>query len=257
MKTVDFGKTATDYGRYRAGFPPELFQRLYQQFGIGAAGQRLLDVGTGTGTLARGFAKQGAIVTGLDKAMPLMQEAERLDAEAGVSITYREGAAEATDLPDQSFDVVSAGQCWHWFDRPRAAAEAWRLLIQGGWLVIAHFDWIPLPDNMVEAMEQLVEKHNPAWHWGGTTGIHPQWLADASLAGFRGLETFSFDVNVAYSHEAWRGRIRASSGVAASLTPEQVAIFDAEHAAILFERFPMEPLQVPHRVWALVAQKPA
>lgn len=256
MNNVDFGKTAMDYGRYRAGFPPALFQRLHDQFGIGVAGQRLLDLGTGTGTLARGFAKQRAIVIGLDKAVPLMTEAQRLDAEAGVSITYREGVAEDTGLPASSFEVVTAGQCWHWFDRPKAAAEVWRLLVAGGWLVIAHFDWLPLPSNMVEAMETLVVQHNPAWHFGGTTGLHPQWLPDVSMAGFKDLETFSFDVDVPYSHEGWRGRIRASSGVAASLTPEQVQQFDAEHAAILAERFPEEPLLVPHRVWALVARKP-
>lgn len=256
MNNVDFGKTATDYGRYRAGFPPALFQRLHDQFGIGMAGQRLLDLGTGTGTLARGFAKQGAIVTGLDKAVPLMTEAQRLDTEAGVSITYREGVAEDTDLPTNSFEVVTAGQCWHWFDRPKAAAEVWRLLVTGGWLVIAHFDWLPLPGNIPAIAEQLIVKHNRAWPYAHTTGIHAQWLPDVSMAGFKDLETFSFDVDVPYSHEGWRGRIRASSGVAASLTPEQVQQFDAEHAAILSERFPEEPLLVPHRVWALVAHKP-
>ena len=48
---VDFGKTAEDYRHHRAGFPPELLDRL-AGFGVGGPGQRLLDVGTGTGTLA-------------------------------------------------------------------------------------------------------------------------------------------------------------------------------------------------------------
>ena len=52
----DFGKTASDYGRYRAGFPAELYDRL-QSFGVGLEGQRLLDLGTGTGYLVRGFAE--------------------------------------------------------------------------------------------------------------------------------------------------------------------------------------------------------
>ena len=69
---------------------------------------------------------------------------------------YVTARAEQTDLPDASFDVVTAGQCWHWFDRPKAAQEVRRLLVSKGWLVIAHFDWIPLPGNVVEATEKLI-----------------------------------------------------------------------------------------------------
>ena len=55
---VEFGRTARDYGRYRAGFPDLLFEELAAR-GVGLAGQRVLDLGTGTGSLARGFARRG------------------------------------------------------------------------------------------------------------------------------------------------------------------------------------------------------
>src|SRR3712207_6749105 len=123
--SIDFGKTAADYAQHRAGFPPELYERL-AAFDVGTAGQRLLDLGTGTGYLGRGFALRGARVTGLDPAEPLLGQARRLDAEAGVTIDYVVATAEQTGLPDASFDVVTAGQCWHWFRRPVVAAEARR-----------------------------------------------------------------------------------------------------------------------------------
>jgi SAM-dependent methyltransferase len=252
---IDFGKTAHDYGRYSAGFPPALFDRL-STYGVGQPGQRVLDLGTGTGTLARGLALRGCTVTGLDPSAPLLAEAQRLDQEAGVTIRYVQATAEHSGLPDTSFEVVTAGQCWHWFDRPRAAQEVRRLLVSRGWLVIAHFDWIPLPGNVVEATEKLIETHNPAWKLGGGRGIYPAWLRDAGTAGFEDIETFSFDVQVPYSHEAWRGRIRASAGVAASLPPDQVARFDAHLQQILLERFPADPLPVPHRIFAMLARAP-
>jgi hypothetical protein len=43
-KQIDFGKTADDYGRYRAGFPAELYRRL-EKLGVGLKGQRLLTSG--------------------------------------------------------------------------------------------------------------------------------------------------------------------------------------------------------------------
>jgi SAM-dependent methyltransferase len=253
---VDFGKTSQDYGRYRAGFPPAFFDRL-QTYGVGKPGQRVLDLGTGTGTLARGLAMRGCTVTGLDPATTLMEEAQRLDQEVGVTIHYVCATAEQSGLPDATFDVVTAGQCWHWFDRPRAAAEVRRLLVLRGFLVIAHFDWIPLPGNVVEATEQLIATYNPVWKLGGGRGIYPEWLRDVGTAGFEDIETFSFDVQVSYSHEAWRGRIRASAGVAASLSPHEVSRFDTDLQQLLAARFPDDPLAVPHRVFALITRAPA
>src|SRR5215217_4819901 len=171
MATIDFGTTAQDYGRYRHGFPDALFDRLVA-FGVGLPGVRVLDLGTGTGTLARGFARRGCTVTGLDPAAPMLEQARRLDEEASVRVEYVVGWAEETGLPDASFDVVTAGQCWHWFDRPKAAQEVRRLLAPNGCLVIAHFDWIPLPDNIVEATEKLIEQHNPEWRMSGGRGMY-------------------------------------------------------------------------------------
>ena len=252
---ADFGRTASDYGRHRAGFPNEFFERL-QTAGILRVGMRALDLGTGTGTIARGLALRGCDVTGLDRSAPLIAQATELDRAAGVVVTYVNAAAEETGLPSAEFDLVTAGQCWHWFDRPRAATEARRVLKSSGRLVIAHFDWIPLPDNMIEATEKLIEKHNPKWKFGGGLGIYPQWPRDMAIAGFGNIETFSFDIDAIYTHEAWRGRIRASAGVCASLAPEAVAAFDDELRALLLERCPEDPMRVMHRVFAAIGVAP-
>jgi hypothetical protein len=66
-----------------------------------------------------------------------------------------------------------------------------------------------------------------------------------------------FPLDVSYTHEAWRGRIRASAEVAASLPAEQVEAFDQELAALLRERFPQDPIDIPHRVVAAVGRTSA
>ena len=69
--SVDFGPTAADYAAYRAGFPDEFFSRL-RAISLGLAGQRIVDLGTGTGALARGFARQDCVVTGIDPASAML-----------------------------------------------------------------------------------------------------------------------------------------------------------------------------------------
>lgn len=248
---TDFGKAAADYGTFRAGFPDTLFERL-REFGVGLAGQTVVDLGTGTGTLARGFALRGCTAIGLDPDARMLAQARVLDQRAGAAVTYVQATAEATGLSPGTADSVTAGQCWHWFDRSRAIEEAKRILKPGGKLVIAHFDWLPIDGNIVEATETLIRQYNPAWHLHGGMGLYPQWLPGLSVAGMRDLETFSYDLEVPYTPEAWRGRIRASAGVV-SLDAESAASFDEQHARMLMERFPASALRVPHRIFAIIA----
>ncbi len=252
---ADFNPTVGDYARFRAGFPDALFERLARH-GVGLPGQRIADLGSGTGSLARGFACAGAEVVALDISEAMLTQARALAAAEGLALETRWAPAEATGLTAQSFDVVSAGQCWHWFERDAAAREARRLLRPGGRLAICHSDWIPLEGNLVAATEALIQRHNPAWDLGGGTGLYPAWLGDAAAAGFVDLETFSFDVPVRYSHEAWRGRIRASAGVGGSLDAQAVARFDDDLAVCLARDFPDDPQEVPHRAFALIARAP-
>lgn len=252
---IDFGKTAQDYGRYRAGFPKAFFDRVVGS-GFVRPRDRLLDLGTGTGTLARGFAGLGCFVTALDPSRALLDQAEQLDRAAGISgITYLEGRAEAVPLGDHSFDVVTAGQCWHWFNGAKAAAEAGRVLRDGGRIIVAHFDWISLPGNSVEATEELMAAYNPSRILAGS-GLHAESLSALATEGFIEIETASFDVQTSYTHEAWRGRARAHGGIGGSLGPAEVRAFDAALAQLLKENSVPDPFFVPHRVWFATAVTP-
>jgi hypothetical protein len=65
-------------------------------------------------------------------------------------------------------------------------------------------------------------------------------------AGFQSIESFSVDFDIPYTHEGWRGRMRASAGISASLPPDQVRAFDEELGAMLAQEFPGQPMPVPH-----------
>jgi SAM-dependent methyltransferase len=252
--TADFGRTAEDYARHRAGYPDWLFERLMRR-GLIRPGMRALDLATGTGYLARGLAQRGLTVTGIDVSAEMTAAAKALDAAQGIRIDYVVAKAEETGLPAARFDLVTAATCWHWFDSKKISAEVLRLLKPGGWLVICSQDWLPRDGNVVARTEEIVRRHNPKWPWDGLDGLKPGFVRDLRAASFDSIESFSVDIDIPYTHEGWRGRMRASAGISASLPPDQVQAFDAELAAMLARDFPRQPMSVAHCVCAAFGRK--
>jgi SAM-dependent methyltransferase len=253
-RVIDFGRTAADYERFRPGFPGSFFDKLVTDGWIGA-GQRALDLGTGTGTLAIGFAESGLEVIGLDIAPELLDVAQHAADGRGLQVRFVRGRAEATGAADATFHIVSAGQCWWWFDSDAAFREVNRVLVPGGRLVIASFSYLPLKGNVAGRTEDLILEHNPDWPKAGWRGVHPEHVEALDGAGFQRVESFSNTVNVSFTHEAWRGRIRTCNGVGSALEPEEVERFDADLIRLLNDEFPGE-LAVPHRVFAASGVKP-
>lgn len=252
---VDFGKTACDYLTHRASFPESLFAHLLDKQFV-SSGQKTIDLGTGTGTLGRGLARLGCHVVGVDPAAPLLEAARTLDLAEDIETEYIVASAEDTGLIDHCADIIAAGQCWHWFEAPNAAKEICRLLKPGGKLIVAYYDWLPLTGNMVRRTEELIEQYNPLWKAGNLTGIHPELFRDLGDAGFENIESFTYDEPAIYTHEFWRGRIRASAGVAATLEEDAVQRFDDDLTAMLASDYPAEPMLVPHRVFVTTATPP-
>lgn len=252
IENADFGKTARDYLTHRPGFPKSLFVKL-QDWGIGVGQQTIIDLGTGTGTIAQNLSTSINQIFGIDPSKEMLAAARELS--VNTNIQYLVGRAEATGLNDNIADVVTAGQCWHWFDHRLAAAEILRILKPTGVLVVPYFDWIPLSGNIVRRTEALIEQYNPAWKGGNQFGIHPQLFRQLGDNGFTNFKSFTYDEQIEFSHRAWRGRIRASAGVGASLSVTDVDQFDQALKAMLKAEFPTDPLNIPHRVFALYAER--
>jgi SAM-dependent methyltransferase len=106
------------------------------------SGERLLDLATGTGAVAELAAATGTEVVGIDIAPALIEQAKERAAERGLDIEYRVGDAEALDLEDASFDLVSS-TCGVMFapDHHASARELARVTKPGGKIGLAC--WTP------------------------------------------------------------------------------------------------------------------
>jgi SAM-dependent methyltransferase len=252
-RSIDFGRTASDYERFRPGFPDGFFDRLTAEGWI-EPGRRALDLGTGTGAIALGLALRGLEVTGLDIAPELLAVAVDSASASNLDVRFTHGRAEATGQSDSSFDIVSAGQCWWWFDSDAAIEEVNRVLGPGGRLIIASFSYLPINGNVASRTEDLILEHNPGWPKAGWRGIHPEHVEALDHGGFLNVESFSYTIDVSFTHEAWRGRVRTCNGVGSALAAREVDRFDASLAQLLESEFPYD-LTVPHRVFVASGER--
>ena len=130
-----FATTAELYEQYRPPYSAEFFRAVAEKLKLSRQ-QTLIDLGTGPGPLALGFASYAGRVVGVDPE-PAMLAAARVSARrAGAEVTFLEGRAE--DLPDDvgSFDVVTIGRALHWMDHGALAPLFARLIAPGGAVVV-------------------------------------------------------------------------------------------------------------------------
>jgi SAM-dependent methyltransferase len=131
-----FASTAGYYARYRPGYPPEVLARVRAAFGLDGSG-RLLDLGCGTGEIARALHADFAEVVGLDLSPEMIAEARRQCDRAGIS-NARWHCLAAEDISDQlgRFRLVTLGNSFHWMRQAEVLDKAYDLLEAGGGLVV-------------------------------------------------------------------------------------------------------------------------
>jgi ubiquinone/menaquinone biosynthesis C-methylase UbiE len=145
---------------YDARFVPALFAQwgpvVAAEAGV-RKGDRVLDVACGTGALtlaAADIAGPSGSVVGLDRNPDMLAVARRKPRQ----VEWRQGAAEALPLPDDSFDAVVSQFGFMFFDdKPRALREMLRVLKPGGRLAVAVCDAVENSPGY-EAFAQLLDR---------------------------------------------------------------------------------------------------
>lgn len=242
-KAFDWGNVSQEYAKYRDIYPKAFYDRILER-NLCVKGQKVLDVGTGTGVLPRNLYAYGADWLGIDSSENQIAEARRLSAEQNRNIRYEVSAVEDIDYPDDFVDVITACQCFWYFDHQKAAPILSRILKPGGRLLILYMAWLPFEDRIAGASEALVLKYSPDWSGAGEKR-KPVFIPDCMFDYFEMVSHEEFDLSVPFTRDTWHGRMKACRGVGASLTEEQLQAWEKEHRELLDKTAP-EQFEVLH-----------
>lgn len=228
-KGFDWGLASADYAKYRDIYPGEFYERIVD-LGYCKNGQRVLDLGTGTGVLPRNMHKYGAKFVGTDISENQINYAKKLS--EGLDIEYIVSPAEQLEFNPESFDVVTACQCFMYFDKKIILPKIHRFLKGDGHFLILFMAWLPFESEIAKSSEDLVLKYNPSWSGGRMTRYElkaPEWSKEL----FTVENAITYDMDVPFTRESWNGRMKACRGIDASLPPKVIAEFEKEHLAYL------------------------
>ncbi|NVM98757.1 class I SAM-dependent methyltransferase [Arthrobacter sp. SDTb3-6] len=186
-------------------------------------GLRVLDVGSGPGTITADFALLVAPgeVLGLDRSPEVVAAATALAAERRLAnLTFDTGDVYSLDFPDDTFDVVHAHQVLqHLTDPVEALREMRRVAKPGGIVAVRDADfhgmsWYPQLPELDEWMDvyQRVARHNNAEPDAGRRLVH--WARAAGLADIAPSSAnwlYATDDQRAWLSGVWADRVEKSA----------------------------------------------
>ena len=217
-RAFDWGRISDDYAKYRDIYPDEFYRKIINR-NLCVDGQKVLDLGTGTGVLPRNMYEFGAEWTGTDISENQIEKAKTLS--KGMNISYFVLPAEKLNFAAHTFDVITACQCFWYFNHEKIMPALYRMLKPDGRILILYMAWLPFDDTIAGESEKLVLKYNPDWS-GAKETRHPIDIPDCYHEMFERVYHEEYDINVPFTRDSWHGRMKACRGIGASLTESQI-----------------------------------
>ncbi len=206
--TERFSDRVDDYVKYRPHYSANVVAALREACGLKPE-HTIVDVGCGTGLLARIFLEYGNRVIGVEPNANMRRAGEEYLARFA-SFSMVDGSAEATTLAAQCADFVIAGQAFHWFQPDAARREFARIGRPGGWVVLVWHDRDTEATAFLRAYEEFLVRYSTDY----TTVAHNKVANYSALERFYSPERMNLivqDTKQQFDLEGLRGRLLSSS----------------------------------------------
>ena len=231
--TQRFSDRVENYVKYRPGYPSVLIDTLLQKASLGANAV-IADIGSGTGILTRLLLNQGHEVLGIEPNTNMRCAAELMLA-GHTSFTSIDAPAERTGLADDSVDLITAAQAFHWFNNAATKTEFLRILKPEGKLALI-WNKRKISQPFQQAYDAILREYVPEYGVVNHMNLSEADIADFFAVGE--MEVLHFDNSQQLAFSNLLGRLKSSSYCPPESSPGYPSLV-AELAA-LFEQFALE-----------------
>lgn len=203
-----FTSCVKNYLKYRPSYPPAPLEFMTAELGLTPT-TVIADVGAGTGKLTELFLDNGNPVYAVEPNEGMQAEAQNL---LGNRPNFYPIAAtaEATTMPDQSVDFITAAQAFHWFDHDKAKVEFRRILRPAGYVLLLWNEWRQ-DTPFLKIYQDIVSRYAVDYEAvtrGRVTGENKEQTLERFLGPFR---TRTFDNDQLLDFAGMKGRLLSSS----------------------------------------------
>ena len=204
--TTRFSNRVALYIKYRPHYPSRIINFLRTELGL-TKESLIADIGSGTGILSKLFLDHGCQVIGVEPNDDMRAAGEAYLKEYP-NFTSIKATAEATTLPDDYVDFVTAGQAFHWFDPVRSRIEFNRILKPDGYVLLtwnSRSESSPLIQTFNELMLRYSTEFNKVRHENVQADDLPTFFKPG------GYQRKLFDNFQLFNLEELKGRAMSSS----------------------------------------------
>jgi ubiquinone/menaquinone biosynthesis C-methylase UbiE len=219
LRASGYGRSgfAEDFDRNRPSTPEALLDVLCLEAQVERP-RLVIDLGSGTGLSTRVWAERADEVVGVEASPEMREQAE--ETTSADNVRFVQAYAQETGLPDDTADIVTCSQSFHWMEPVATLAEVARILRPGGVFAAYDYDWPPIVHPEVEAaFEELVRRVGMRRALQG----QPRHTKDMHLDRMRESGHFRF-VREVVLHSRERGSAERVVGMALSLGPLSVML---------------------------------
>jgi len=197
-----FSSRVQDYVKYRPGYPSEIAGFMAKTCSLTPT-SIIADVGSGTGIFSELLLRNDNNVFGVEPNQAMRAAGEEL-LRTYPKFTSIDGSAESTTLQDQSVDLVTAAQAWHWFDRLLARKEFQRILRPNGWVILIWNERRLASTGFLKDYEEVLLKYGTDYKEVRHENVEPEI---ASFFEPNHFQFASFDNNQHLELDGFLGRV--------------------------------------------------